>query len=364
MVRRSWWLIPLTMLIALIVSLAISILIPPQYEAVARFIISPSTSLSQNGSSPSYVLDSLNTLDKTSVMATYAELMNSNRIYNDALAMANLKPESLPEYTYATTVLPNSSVLELRVIGPDPKIATDIANAMGYQTINFTRGYNQVIKFDFLDVAVIPITPYRPQPLRDASLALLLGLVGGTGLALLRDQLLLSMDALRQRLSLDDVTGVFTKKHFLRVVEQELEQNPDQPLSIGVLELSGILDLIDTLPTIALQSILQKVTEALRNELRGNDVIGRWNDINFVIMLPNTSGVATTRIFERISQAISEPLTLGQLDMVIDVDAHIGGVEYGNRMTAQELFDKAFFALERARLDQKHPFWIQKISGE
>jgi diguanylate cyclase (GGDEF)-like protein len=351
------------MLVALIASLAISYFMPPQYEAVGRFILSPSTSLIQSGSGPNYVLDSLNTLDKTSVMATYAEVMNSDRIYNDALALLQIKPENSLEYTYATTVLPNSSVLELKVRGPDARMAADIANAMGNQTINFTRRYNQVINIDFLDVAAVPTVPYRPQPLRDASLALVLGLVGGMGLALLRDQLLLSMDAFRQRMYVDDATGAFTKKHFVRLVEEELVQNPNDVLSVGVLELSGLQDLIDNFPTIVLQTVLQRVSDSLHKELRGNDIVGRWNAISFMIMLPNTTGAAANRIFERICQALSEPLELGQYDMSVSLDAHIGGAEYGNNLTAQALFEKALSSLEHARMDKKNPFWTEKINA-
>lgn len=361
MLRRGWWVILLTTLVALITSLLISFLILPQYEAVARFILSPSTTLL---SGPNTVLDSLNTLDRTSVMATYAEVMNSDRIYNDAIAGLQLKPEiAAKEYTYQTTVLPNSSVLELRVKGSSPKMAADIANSIGYQTIVFTQRINQVINIDFLDIAVAPVVPIRPQPLRDASLAMVLGLVGGVVLAILRDQLLFSLDAFRQRFYLDDVTGVYKKQHFSRLLEEELAKNPEDILCIGILELNGLRDLIETFPTIALQRILQIVTESLRNGLRGNDIIGRWNEFSFVVMLPNTTGMAAKRIFDRIFQALSEPIYLDQFDIVMNLDSHIGSAEYGNHITMQELFEKASSALEQARRDSKNPVYVWELKN-
>ena len=45
MLRRSWWIILLTMLFALVGALGVSYLATPQYEVVARFIVSPSTDL-------------------------------------------------------------------------------------------------------------------------------------------------------------------------------------------------------------------------------------------------------------------------------------------------------------------------------
>jgi len=60
MLRRGWWLIILTALIAFAASMGTSYLVTPRYEAVARFIITPS-SLSETG--PDTVLQSLNTLN-------------------------------------------------------------------------------------------------------------------------------------------------------------------------------------------------------------------------------------------------------------------------------------------------------------
>jgi hypothetical protein len=53
----------------------------------------------------------------------------------------------------------------------------------------------------------------------------------------------------------------------------------------------------------------------------------------------------------------------------VKLDAHIGGAEYGNHITAYELFEKTNSALEQARRDSevpvyvwemKSPFWGQK----
>jgi diguanylate cyclase (GGDEF)-like protein len=366
MIRRGWWLVTLTALIALTTSLGISSLVTPQYEVVARFIISPGAI---EADSPNTVLNSLDTIGNQSVMVTYAEVMNSNRIFNDSLAFLQLQPTDLEDYTYESAVLPSSSILELTVTGPNPQLAAEIANAIGYQTIAFTRRLNQVINLDFLDLAEPSAIPVSPQPLRNAALAIGLGLFGGLALVIVREQLRASIETFRQRNNLDNETGVYTKKYFSRLVEDELVLHPDDVLSIGIVELGGLRDIVDTFPIAAMQRILQRVTESLRKELRGNDVIGRWNGISFIIMLPNTPGMAANRIFERIYQALSESIKLEQFNMVVNLDSHIGGAEYGNQITAQELFEKAISALEQARRDSdmpiyvwemKSPFWAQK----
>jgi len=363
MLRRGWWMVALTTLTALTASLGASFLVTPQYEVVARFIITPGA-IEAN---PNTVLQGLNTIG--SVMETYAEVMNSSRIYKDALSFLQLQPGDLKDYAYESVVLPSSSILELTVTGPDPLQAANMANAIGYQTIDFTRRLNQVINLDFLDLAEPSTIPSSPQPLRNAALAAILGIIGGLVVVFVREQFRASLETFRQRVNLDNETGVYTKKYFSRLVEDELARHPEDVLSIGIVELNGLRDIVDTFPIAALQRILQRVTESLRKELRGNDIIGRWNGISFIVMLPNTPGAAANRIFERIFQALLEPVNLDQFNLMVNLGSHIGGAEYGNQITSQELFEKASNALEQARRDNdvpvyiwemKSPFWAQK----
>ncbi|NTW42255.1 MAG: diguanylate cyclase, partial [Cellulomonadaceae bacterium] len=109
-----------------------------------------------------------------------------------------------------------------------------------------------------------------------------------------------------------------------------LPPNVHRRSSVGIVDLSGIRDLVETIPIVSLQRILQKTTTVLRRELRGNDVIGRWNDNSFIIMLPNTNGAAAKTIFERIFQSLSGQIELDELNIVIDLAPQIGGAEYSS----------------------------------
>ena len=369
MLRRGWWIIALTTLTALVIALVVSYFITPKYEAVASFIVAPSTALVSRND----VLYSLNTLDNQTVISTYAEVMNSDRIYTDALTYLQVQPVNLKGYDYKTSVIPNSSILQLTVTGPDPQMAAKFANAIGYQTINFTRQLNQVFNVDFLDAATVSDEPVSPKPLFNAGFSIGLGLIVGAMLTILIEQLRIPLETVRQRLHYDEITGVYKSKYFLQLLDEELAQNPANVLSIGIIELNGLKDLIDTIPIVSLQRILQRVTSVLRKELRGNDVIGRWNDNSFVIMLPNTAGAAARSIFDRIFQALSRDVELDGLNIVVELDAHIGGAEYSSDISAQELFEKANAALEQARRtfeepvfvwELKKPFWTQSFSNE
>lgn len=366
MIRRGWWIISLTTLVALVISLIIAYLSTPQYEAIARFIVTPGTGLINR----SDVLNSLDTLDRQSVISTYAEVMNSSRIYNDALSVLQIQSKDLEAFTYEAVVVSDSSVLMLTVTGPNAQAAAGLANAIGYETINFTRQLNQVYSVEFLDLAIPAVIPVSPNIPLITSLAVTLGFIFGVVIAILSEQLRIPLEAFKQQLNLDAITGVYNTRHFSRLLEEELTQNPGDTLSIGILELNGIRDFLETIPITVIQKAFQVVTGVLRRELRGNDVIGRWNDYSFIILLPKTSAMAANRIFDRIFQALSKPIDLGKLlDVVIYLEPRIGGAEYSNQLSQQELYDKAEEALESARRDSvnpiyvweiKNPFWVQK----
>jgi len=367
MLQRGWWLILLAALVALSASLALSYIATPQYQATARFIITPGSLLTSGGDA-SAVVDGLDTLDRPSIAATYAEVMNSRRILSEALGYIQLQNLDVKDYLIQAVVLPESSVMELTVTGPDARVVTDLANGIGYQSILFTKGINRVYELNFLDQAAQPEIPISPQPLRDASLSLILGAIVGGVLAILTEQIRVPLESYRNRLRIDPQTGVFNDRHFSRLLDEELARNSGDVLSVGIIELSGLQDYIDTLPPAGLQKVLRKVTDTLQKELRGNDSIGRWSDNGFIVMLPYTSGAAANRILTRIYQALLTEVDLPQYDVSVNLDPHLGGAEYSAGITTQELLEKAKTALGRARRDEekpvyiwemRNPFWVQ-----
>jgi len=368
MLQKGWWIILLAGLVALASSLVVSFLTPPQYSATARFIIIPSPSLKTSGE----VINSLNTLDRVSVVATYVEVMNSQKIFEDSLAFLNLNPDSMEGYIVQALALPSSSVLELTVTGSDPNLVAELSNAIGQQTIIFANSINFILTINFLDIATPPTDPISPQPLRDAGLALVIGVVIGSVFAILSEQIRIPFEVYKQRLNIDSMTGVYNSRYFRRIIEEMISEDPDRNFSIGVVEINGLRDLLESLPPSGLQQLLQKVTDILRNELRGNDVIGRWDDVSFSILLPETLGNATSKTFDRIYQALSSPIELPQFDITINLDPHIGGVVYSNRITTQELFSKTNNSLDEARRsgvkpvylwEMNSPFWTDKDSN-
>ncbi len=104
MLQRSWWIVLLTALAALVIALAAVFFIPPTFRSTARFVVSPN--LEQIGlQDDTDLLRSLEALDRRSIIATYAEVVNSERIFNEAVAALGMSPAEILEYTHTTVTL-------------------------------------------------------------------------------------------------------------------------------------------------------------------------------------------------------------------------------------------------------------------
>ncbi len=178
---RGWWIISLTTLTAIAIALILSFIATPIYRASASFVVSPNKAIIPNQN----LVDSLGTLDKRSIIATYAEVVNSTRIYTEATAALQMDPNEARIYTHNAVVLPDANVLVLSVTGPDPQKTAVLATSIGPRGISYIKGLYQAYDINLLDPAIPPTSPSSPQPLRDTGLALVLGVVLGTLLALL-----------------------------------------------------------------------------------------------------------------------------------------------------------------------------------
>ena len=368
MLRKGWWIVLLTALVAVNVAFVVAYFTEPVYITSAKFIVSPNPSVIAEYD----VVNSLEALDKRSTVATYGEFLNSRKVYLDALTALGLDPAVMDDYTPAAVVLPEANVLELSVTGPNPEIASAIANMIGTLTIDSVNLLYRAYIVSVLDAATPPIIPISPQPIRDASLALALGLIAGVSLAILSEQIRIPLESYRNRLRLDATTGVFKRLYFESLVSNELMENPDEPMSVGIVELTGLEELMETLPVNALNWILTQVTEVLQRELRGNDAIARWNKNSFSLMLPLTPSVAASRTFDRIYQSLKQPVELKQYDITVNLDPHVGGAVYSNEMPPAELLKQAESVLLAVRQsnesavrvwEMKNPFWVDDTSA-
>lgn len=343
-IQRGWWLILISALVAINVSLGYSYYIAtPMYESVARFIVSPNLQNTDNRD----MVNSLEALDNRSIIATYAEVLNSYQIINDAMQLLRENPDDFAAYTISATALPEANIIRYSVKGPDPEIAAMLANSIGQYAIDYINGL--YINFDiaFLDRAVVPAEPYQPRPIQDAGLALLFGVVIGVGMAIFRDLISGTLDQFSKRNMIDYESLAFNRSYFERRMRQEIAEQPDAVITFGIVYLNGVQDYYDSLPQTYINKIMRKVTDTLRYQLRGTDIIGRWSKLQFSILLPSTEGASAMNRFERIRDILEEPISLetdGNFD--ITLDARIGFADRQGGESVTVLITQAEKALE------------------
>jgi capsular polysaccharide biosynthesis protein len=304
MLQEGWWLIALSALSALLIALLLSYTVTPLYRATARFLISPNNDVMSGRD----IVNSLTALDKRVIGVTYAEVLSSDRIYRDTSEALQIDYNILRGYSLSAVVLPEASILEFSASGENPKIAALFANGAGQQGIEYIKSIYDVYSITFLDTAVAPSAPYNANPSRDAALALVLGLVLGAALALLRGHLRPPLEFMRRQRITDGPSGASTRGHALEQVEALSAAG--EPPAVAVIRLDGLREAAEALPHVLQQRLLRQATAILRGELRGNDLVGRWDDRSFVLVLPGASEAAAQHAVQRISAQLDTPLSV------------------------------------------------------
>lgn len=340
---RNWWIIVLTVLSAVGASLLLSSVTAPTYRTSLQLLVLPNMAAYEGRD----LIYSLDTLGSRSIVATYVEIVNSRRIYRETVNTLGLEVEERPNYKLSAVALPDTNVLEVSVEGPDPTLVAEMANRAAEETINYVKNTYDIYSIDLLDSASIPVSPISPQPLQDASLALAVGLILGCALAIVRDQVRRPITrAIHQWHALDRESSAFTRAYLERRIKQ-LFHSGSQNVVLAIIRLEGLGELHLRQP--ALQRLLHHVTEMLRDELRGRDLIGRWDEISFaVVMLDIVHPEEATRIMERLQYVLSQPVEIyGQGEAILlkpRVGANLSNT--GDRLP--DLIDRSERALVRA----------------
>ena len=288
------------------IALIWSIMMTPIYQASAKFLVYPNDTLTSSKD----VVSSLDTLDKRTISTTYADIMDSNRVYQDTISRLQLDAADLEEFKIHSEVQANTNILVLYVEGSDPQQATLLANNIGQNGISYIKSLYQVYDIAFLDLAVEPETPIRPRPLLYTLIAAAAGLVLGVIFLVLRETLRTPLEALRERSVTDKQSLAYTKKYMVRTMAQELLKKADTPMAFGIIYLQGLEDLIDGLPERITGIMMKNVVERLHEMLRGNDLVARWDRLEFGVLLPSTPEMPAQKTFERLLTALEESVKI------------------------------------------------------
>jgi uncharacterized protein involved in exopolysaccharide biosynthesis len=183
-IRRSWWIALLGFVASLAAAAVATSRQRPVYRASAVVIVAPNSDV--EGTSD--ILRSLETLDRRSVIATFARIPpTAEALAAAAQRLGPAQPE-LGGYNVAASVLPNTNVIRIDVEGPDGRTAADVANALAAVTKEEIRGLYRIFTLKVLAEARTPDRPARPDLGRNLVVAGILGLFLGVAASFAADR--------------------------------------------------------------------------------------------------------------------------------------------------------------------------------
>jgi capsular polysaccharide biosynthesis protein/GGDEF domain-containing protein len=348
--RRNWWIVVLTAAAAAVGAFILSSLIQPVYQTRLQMLIVPNMSEFEGRD----LIYSLDTLDQRSVVATYVEVVGSGRIRREALEELGVTPEEGEAYEITAVALPEANVLEVAVTGPARGMVADLANTAADQTIQYISQAYDIYRLEKLDNAPIPAAPISPTPARDASLALVIGLVLGGVLAILRDQLREPFNVtMRQWNKREPISQAYKRSYLehelVRLLSTEAEQ-----MVMGLVRLEGLPHL--ELPPHLERDLLRRVVETMQDELPGRDLIGRWDDHTFaVIMRRVPDRDQARRRLEMLQQELSLPMEVYPGGEIVRLSPRLSAVVAQENDTVSSLADRAAVAMVKAEKNGHEP---------
>ncbi len=176
---RRWWLILLITAIAAASAMAYSVTQTNRYQATATVLVHPSS----NANSPSVFSDELNLLSYGSLTETFASLARSPSLIRSAAARVGVSAADAASYSAAGSLIPQTTVLEVSVDGPDPGVVVRLANQLVTDVATATTTYFHIIELTPLDPASGPAVKTQPKTARNIVFGSAAGLIVGTLIA-------------------------------------------------------------------------------------------------------------------------------------------------------------------------------------
>lgn len=173
--RTRWWLIAVVVLAAVAAARFLTARDTPVYRATASSTVAPTPDLTETPE----LLRALETLERRTILATFAQLPASRGVKQRAADAAGLRPAELGQYGVSASVVPNTNILRIQVEGPDAIRASELANAVAQVTADEAGRLYRLFAIAPLDPAIPPRGAVRPDPMRNAIVAGILGLFLG-----------------------------------------------------------------------------------------------------------------------------------------------------------------------------------------
>lgn len=130
----------------------------------------------------------------------------------------------------------------------------------------------------------------------------------------------LAYEQARLQADVDPLTGLFNRRGWsLRAAHLEAAAHDGAPLSLLFIDIDLFKQLNDRVGHHAGDIVLRRLADAIRHELRRDDVCGRYGGEEFVVALPATAAAQAVQIAERIRNTLLTRYEPGEARATISV---------------------------------------------
>ncbi|HUH12251.1 MAG TPA: hypothetical protein VMK65_04045 [Longimicrobiales bacterium] len=150
------------------------------YRAAATVAVGPAAEI--EGASD--VMRSLETLERRTIIATFASVAEARATRDSAAALLDLAPRDLSGYRVRAAVVPSTNIIRVSVEGPDGERVARVANAVSAVLADRAREMYRIFALRPLEEAVAARSPLRPEPTRNLIIAAIVGVFAGMLVAL------------------------------------------------------------------------------------------------------------------------------------------------------------------------------------
>jgi diguanylate cyclase (GGDEF)-like protein len=154
------------------------------------------------------------------------------------------------------------------------------------------------------DIGVFQVVSTHANAFTDEDARLLELLLGHTGEAVKRIRL---EAQLRNQAMRDPLTGIYNRRYFNQVVEQEINRSKryKHPIAFLMIDINRFKEINDRFGHQMGDSVLQQVASLLLQEVREADVVVRYGGDEFLVVLPETNGESDV-VMQRIHHAVDK----------------------------------------------------------
>jgi len=347
---KKWWIVIPVFLVTLTAGIVFTYITAPVYSATTTYVVVPSPSFGGN------LANGLDMLARREEIATtFSEIASSRRV--KALAISSLSLQSGQDYSVESRLRAGTNIIEITVEGPDPVIVRGLANAVGASIEQYVQELFEVFTLVLLDEAITPQEPLRPNPVLYLTLAAVLGLALGAGLAFLSEYLETPLSSPISMNIIDDETGVYNREYFLRRLSEEMvrARRNRYSLSLALMRVDGVAFLNGADSAKLRAEILRQVARLTSLYLREEDIVAHFEDDVLGLLLPDMTGEDAKALMEYLQTRVAlTPFQSSVNGATINLRSSIGitAYYYHNGTSRDELVAEASRALELAEVEE------------